>query len=62
MFRDIVVLGSPEREIHDKEELEGEVPLGDIVPDGTLPNANTLPPIQEPEEIAVNPPLVGIPK
>jgi len=39
-------LGSLEREIHDNVELEDEATSGDIVPDGTLPDANTLPPVQ----------------
>lgn len=43
--RDTIVLGSPEREIHGKVELEDVSPLGDTVPDETLPDANTLAPV-----------------
>jgi len=54
-------LGSLEREIHDKAELEDEAPLGDTVPDETLLDADTLPPVQEPEDNTVNPSSVGSP-
>lgn len=59
---DTIVLGSPERKNHVEEELEGEPPLGDIVPIETLPNADTMPPENEPEENATTPPPTGSPR
>lgn len=55
-------MGSPERKIHDEEELEGETPSRDTVLVETLPHAATIPPEHEPEENAVAPLLVGSPR
>lgn len=49
-------MGSPGKEIHDNDELEGETPPRDIVPIGTIPDADIVSPVQEPEDNAANPP------
>lgn len=55
-------MGSPEREIHDEEELEGEAPSSDTIPIETLPDINAIPSEHELEENVVAPPPIGSPR